>query len=243
MKTEMKIVDDKDRNRGLITAAVFGAVVLILLLFLSVSQPDPPIKDVPVVIELTPEMIIEPSNSGSGGGAPDASSDRPDPTPPDAGDPVLTSNKPRPVQHNSGQGGTRPVTNPNPPNPQPDPDFSFGGGGPGGSGGDGSGPGFGQGTGDPGPGGTGTGTGTARKVIKSPCTPERTDDEGDIYLTVTIDESGRVIRAENIASKSTSSSASSINAARNAVLNCMKYESRPGAANMKSEVVIKVRSN
>ena len=36
MKTEMKIVDDKYRNRGLITAAVFGAVVLILLLFLSV---------------------------------------------------------------------------------------------------------------------------------------------------------------------------------------------------------------
>jgi hypothetical protein len=243
MKTEMKIVDDKDRNRGLITAAVFGAVMLILLLFLSVSQPDPPIKDIPVVIELTPEMIIEPSNSGSGGGAPDASSDRPDPTPPDAGDPVLTSNKPRPVQHNSGQGGTRPVTNPNPPNPQPDPAFSFGGGGSGGQGGNGDGPGFGQGSGDPGPGGNGTGNGAARKVIKQPCKPEFDSEEGVIVFTVTVDETGKVVSATNVASKSTLSSTTAINAARRAVLDCMKYEARSGAPNMRQEVTVRMTAN
>jgi hypothetical protein len=243
MNQKHSIVDEQDRNRGLITAAVFGAVMLILLLFLSVSEPDPPLKDIPVVIALTPEMIIEPSSSGSDGGAAEASSDRPDPTPPDAGDRVLTSKTPKPVQHNSGQDGSTAVTNPSPPNPQPDPTFTFGGGGSGGSGGSGTGPGFGQGTGDPGPGGSGTGNSTPRKIVQNPCTPERTNDEGEIHLSITIDESGRVIRAENIPARSTTSSVSSINAARDAVLRCMRYEARPGAANMKSEVIIRVRSN
>jgi hypothetical protein len=243
MKAKVEIVDEKDRNRGLITAVVFGVVMLILLLFLSVSEPDPPLKDIPVVIALTPEMIIEPSSSGSGGGASDASSDRPDPTPPDAGDKVLTSKTPKPVQHNSGQGGSTAVTNPNPPNPQPDPAFTFGGGGSGGTGGSGTGPGFGQGTGDPGPGGTGTGNTTPRKIVQNPCTPERTNDEGEVHLLITIDETGRVVRADNIPSKSTTSSVSAINAARDAVMRCMRYEARPGAANMKTEVVIRVRSN
>ena len=243
MKTEVKIVDEYDRNRGLITAAVFGAVVLILLLFLSVSEPDPPLKDVPVVIELTPEMIIEPSNSGSGGGAPDASSDRPNPTPPDAGDRVLTSNTTKPVQHNSGQGGTKPVTNPNPPNPQPDPTFSFGSNGSNGQGGNGNGSLFGNGTGDPGPGGNGTGNGTPRKVIKNPCKPEFSEEEGTVVLTVVVDDGGRVISATNAASKSTLSSLSAINAARRAVLDCMRYEARPGAPNMREEITVRITAN
>lgn len=243
MKAKVEIVDEKDRNRGLITAVVFGAVMLILLLFLSVSEPDPPLRDIPVFIEFTPEMFIEPSSSGSDGGAPDSGSDRPDPTPPDAGDPVVTTNTPKPVRHNSGQGGSTVVTNPNPPQQQPDPTFTFGGGGSGGSGGGSTGPGFGQGTGDPGPGGTGTGNTAPRKIVQNPCTPERTTDEGEVYLSITIDETGRVVRADNIPSKSTTSSVSSINAARDAVMRCMRYEARPGAANMKTEVVIRVRSN
>jgi hypothetical protein len=34
MKTEIKIVQEQDRNRGIITAAVYGVVMMILLLFL-----------------------------------------------------------------------------------------------------------------------------------------------------------------------------------------------------------------
>ncbi len=243
MKTEVKIVREDDRNRGLITGAVFGGVVLILLLFLSVSEPDPPIKDIPVYITLTPEMIIEPSNSGSGGGAPDSGSENPNPTPPDAGDPVVTTNTPKPVQHNSGQGGTKPVTNPNPPQQQADPTFTFGNNGTGGTGGSGNGPGFGQGTGDPGPDGEGGGDGTPRKVIKNPCKPEFTGEEGVIWLSVIVDETGRVIRADNIASKSTLSSLTAINAARKAVLDCMRYEPRAGAPNYKAEFSVKLISN
>jgi len=243
MKTEMKIVRDDDRNRGLITAAVFTAVMFILLIFLSVSQPDPPIKDIPVVIELTPEMIIQPSSSSSAGGAPNSGSLDPNPTPPDAGDPVLSTTKPKPVRHNTGQGGAAPVANPNPPQQQSDPTFTFGGGGSGGTGGSGTGTDFGSGTGGDGPDGNGTGTGGSRKILKKPCEPQRTADEGKVVLLVQIDESGRVIRADNVSSKSTTSSVSAIDAARRSVLDCMRYEARAGAPIYKDEVTIIVRSN
>lgn len=243
-KKEIKIVEEGDRNRGLITAAVFITVVLILLLFLSISEPNPPLKDIPVVIELSPEMIMEPSASGSDGGAKKSGSVDPKPTPPDQGDPVLTSKKPKPVQHNSGTSGNKPVKNPNPPQQQPDPTFTFPGGGSGGSGGNGNGSGFGEGTGGAGDGtGTGgTGTGGNRKKIKDACKPDNTSEDGTIYLTIYIDEYGKVVRADNIASKSTTSSVSVIDAARRAVM-CERYESIKGAAVQKKEVRIQIRSN
>lgn len=245
MKTEIKIVNDQDRNRGLISAAVFGVVMMILLLFLSVSEPNPPLRDIPVVIELTPEMILTPSSaSGSDGGAEKSGSIDPKPTPPDQGDLVLTSKKPKNVKHNSGQGGTKPVQNPNPPQQQPDPTFTFGGGGSGGSGGSGSGPGFGQGAGGSGGEGSGgEGLGASRKIIKHACKPERSSDEGTIFLSIQIDDQGRVIRADNVASKSTTSSVSAIEAARRSVLDCMKYDARPGSGVVRTEIKIVVSSN
>ncbi len=243
MKTEVKIVSEHDRNRGLITAGVYSVVMMILLLFLSVSEPDPPIKDVPVVIELTPEMIIQPSASGSDGGAEKSGAIDPKPTPPDMGEPIVTSNKPREVKVNSGQGGTRPVENPNPPQQQPDPTFTFGSGGSGGVGGSGNGSMFGQGQGGSGDGGGGTGSGTARKVIKDPCRADRSTEEGTIVLSVQIDDQGRVVRADNVASRSTTSSPSAIEAARRAVLDCMRYEARPGSGMARAEVTIRVYAN
>jgi hypothetical protein len=245
MKTEIKIVQEQDRNRGIITAAVYGVVMMILLLFLSISEPDPPLRDIPVEIQLTPEMILAPtSSSGSDGGAEKSGSIDPKPTPPDQGDLVLTSKNPKPVQHNSGQGGTKPVQNPNPPQQQPDPTFTFGGGGSGGSGGSGTGPGFGQGAGGSGGDGPGgDGTGASRKIVKHACKPERSTDEGTIYLSIQIDDQGRVIRADNIASKSTTSSVSAIEAARRSVLDCMRYDARTGSPVVRTEIKIVVSSN
>jgi len=243
-KKEIKIVEEGDRNRGLITAAVFSAVVLILLLFLSITEPDPPLKDIPVAIELSPEMIMEPSSSGSDGGAKESGSIDPKPTPPDMGDPVLTSKKPKPVKHNSGTSGNKPVTNPNPPQQQPDPTFTFPGGGSGGSGGSGNGTGFGGGTGGAGDGAGsgGTGTGGARKKIKDACKPENTSEDGIIYLKIYIDDTGKVVRAENVPSKSTTSSVSVVEAARKAVM-CERYEPRSGIGTEIKEVPITIRSN
>ena len=147
----------------------------------------------------------------------------------------------KPVQHNSGQDGSSAVTNIN--HPEPDPPFSFGGGGSGGQGGYGDGPGFGQCSGDPGPGGNGTGNGAARKVIKPPCKPEFDSEVGVIVLTVIVDETGRVVSATNVASKSTLSSTTAINAARRAVLDCMKYEARSGAPNTRQEVTVRMTTN
>lgn len=244
MKTEIKIVNEQDRNRGLISAAVFAVVMMILLLFLSVSEPDPPIRDIPVVIELSPEMIIQPSSSGSEGGAEKSGAIDPNPTPPDMGEPVLTSKIPKPVQHNSGQSGTKPVQNPNPPQQQPDPTFTFGTGGSGGSGGSGNGSMFGHGNGGQGgEGGNGPGTGAARKVIKDPCRADKSTEEGTIVLSVQIDDQGRVIRADNVSSRSTTSSPSAIEAARRSVLDCMRYEAKPGTGVARAEVTIRVYAN
>jgi hypothetical protein len=245
MGAEIKIVDERDRNRGIIFAAIYAVVMLILLLFLSVSEPDPPLKDIPVVIELTPEMILAPNSpKGSEGGAEKSGSIDPKPTPPSMGDPVITSKTPKPVQHNAGQSGVKPVEYPNPPQQQPDPTFTFGGGGSGGSGGSSTGPVFGQGAGGTGGDGSGgNGTGVARKVIRDPCVPERSNEEGTIFLSIQIDDQGRVIRADNIASKSTTSSVSAIESARRAVLDCMRYDARPGAPIVRQEVKIVVRAN
>ena len=236
------IVKEKDRNTGIVAAVVFTVVLFILLLFLSVKEPDPPLQDMPVPIELDEEMIIEDFEAFAGGGTPSNTKD-PNPTPPDQGDPVV-STETSTFTHNTGQDGTKPVKDPKPSTPKPDPEFSFSGTGNGGEG-DGSGNLFGSGTDNnpgTGPGGPGSGT---RKVVSPPCPPSTGSEEGDIYLTVWIDETGKVIKAENIPTKTTTSSATVINAAIKGVKDCMRFEKRDGASVVKKELSgpIRIRRN
>ncbi|GAA0876511.1 hypothetical protein GCM10009118_29210 [Wandonia haliotis] len=239
---EVKVVEEKDRNTGIVAAVVFTAVLSILLLFLSVTEPDPPLQDIPVPIELDEEMIIEDFEANAGGGTP-ANTKDPKPTPPDQGDAVLSSEEPT-FTHNTGQEGKKPVENPKPSDPEPDPTFTFSGSG-GSEGGGGSGNLFGSGTdNNPGTGSGGAGSGT-RKVVTPPCPPSAGTEEGDIYLTVWIDETGKVIKAENIPTKTTTSSATVINAAIQGVKNCMRFEKREGAGVTKRELSgpIRIRRN
>lgn len=233
------IVKEKDRNTGIVAAIVFAVVLFILLIFLSVKEPDPPLQDMPVPIELDEEMIIEDFEAFAGGGNPSDTKD-PNPTPPDQGDPVV-STETSTFTHNTGQNGTKPVKDPKPAQ-QADESLTFPGTG-GTGGGTGTGNLFGDGTDNnpgPGPGGDGTGN---RKVVSDPCKPEFANESGTIYLTLWIDESGKVIKADNISSKSTSSSVSTIESAKKAVLKCMKYEPKAGAPVFKKEISIKVLKN
>jgi hypothetical protein len=228
---DYKVIEEKDRNKGLVAAAVFAVVGFVLLLFLSVTEPDPPLQDIPVPMELDQEMILEDFEAFSGGGSPSNVKD-PNPTPPEMGDPVVSS-KQSTFTHSTGGNGKKPVADPKPSDPNPDPAFTFSGGGTGGSG---SGNLFGSGTDDKegnGTGGSGSGN---RKVISYPCPPSTGTEEGDIYLTVWIDESGKVIKAENIPSKTTTSSASVINAAIKGVIDCMRFEKSEGASVVKKEL-------
>lgn len=239
---EVKVVEEKDRKTGIIAAVVFAVVLAILLLFLSVTEPDPPLQDIPVPIELDQEMIIEDFEANQGGGSPSNVKD-PKPTPPDQGDAVLSGNEPT-FTHNTGQEGTKPVKDPKPSTPKPDETFTFPGSG-GSGGGSGTGDLFGSGSDNaPGSGAGGSGSGT-RKVVSPPCPPSAGTEEGDIYLIVWIDETGKVIKAENIPSKTTTSSASVINAAIKGVKDCMRFEKRDGASVMKKELSgpIRIRRN
>lgn len=236
-----EIVEEKDRNRGIAFALFYAVIGMILLLFLSFTEPDPPYENPPVPIELDQEMIIEDFEVSSAGGGTPSSVKDPKPTPPAKGDPVITSKDPANFTHTTGTGGTKPVNDPKPNNPQPDPLFSFPGGGSGGGSGGGTGGVFGAGSDKEGSGGSGGGG--ARKVMSPPCPPAVGNEEGDIYLTVWVDEEGRVIKAENISGKSTTSSVSVINAAIKGVTDCMRFDKRPGASVSKFELSgpIKIR--
>ena len=238
---EVKIVQEKDRNTGLVSAVIFAILLFILLLFLSVTEPDPPLQDIPVPIELDQEMIIEDFEANQGGGTPSNVKD-PSPTPPDQGDPVI-SVKESTFTHKTGQDGTKPVNDPKPAQ-QADESLTFPGSG-GTGGGTGTGDLFGPGSDNNpgnGPGGSGNGN---RKVLSPPCPPSTGSEEGDIYLTVWIDETGKVIKAENIPSKTTTSSSTVINAAIKGVKDCMRFEKRDGASVIKKELSgpIRIRRN
>jgi hypothetical protein len=233
---DYKVIEEKDRNKGLVAAAVFAVVGFVLLLFLSVTEPDPPLQDIPVPMELDQEMILEDFEAFSGGGSPSNVKD-PNPTPPEMGDPVVSS-KQSTFTHSTGSNGKKPVADPKPSDPNPDPAFTFSGGGTGGSG---SGNLFGSGTDDKEGNGTGGSGAGNRKELSKPCKPDAVDVSGTIYLTISIDENGRVFRAENIPDKSSTSSQTTINSAIKAVKDCQRFEPRPGSGTQKMVIQISVQ--
>ena len=239
--------------RKAITASlVYAAIILFLFLFVSFTQPDPPITTIPVPVEMSDEMVIENvkienigtnGEANAGGGTPTTESSN-HPTPPDQGEMVVHSEE-SDFTHSTGQGGQTEVEHPAAPVRNPDAVFSFGTGGHGGGAGTGEGELFGNGSDKtPGNGNGGNGSGS-RTVISSPCPPSVGAEEGDIYLTVWVDESGKVIKAENISSKTTTSSTAVINAAISGVVNCMRFNKVSGAPVTKLQLKgpIRIRRN
>lgn|GEM_PF-689922 len=233
----MKIpaIERNDMKKAGVAASVYAVITLFLFFFVSFTQPDPPITTVPVPMELSDDMIIEDfqvenigtnGQANQGGGTPsNTKSDTP--TPPSKGERVVSTEE-SDFTHNVGQGGNQNI-DPQAPIKNADETFTFGTGGTGGGAGTGKGTMFGDGndnTKGNGSGGSGSGN---RTVIQSPCPPSVGTEEGDIYLTVWIDESGKVIKAENIPTKTTTSSTAVINAAIKGVTNCMRFDKRPGA--------------
>lgn len=233
-----KLIEKENRKKAGFAATLYLVVTFFLFFFVSFTQPDPPIRTIPVPMELSDEMIIEDfkvapavgtdGEANQGGGTPSDKAFE-NPTPPDKGDRVISSDQ-SDFTHDVGQGGQQNVENPKPPiKNTTDETFTFGTGGTGGGSGIGDGELFGDGEDNiKGNGNGGSGNGS-RKVVQAPCPPSVGTEEGDIWLTVWVDASGKVIKAENRTSKTTTSSTNVINAAKKGVVNCMRFSKNPGA--------------
>jgi hypothetical protein len=254
MKKYQQLIDKENRKKASFVASLYIIVTLLLFFTISFTQPDPPIRTIPVPMELSDEMIIEDiqiapkvgtkGEANQGGGTP-SNKAFDHPTPPDKGDRVI-SNDNADFTHDTGQDGMQSVDNPRAPVKNTNDDtFTFGTGGNGGGSGTGDGNLFGDGSDNTkgnGKGGSGSGS---RVIIQSPCPPSVGTEEGDIWLSVWVDEDGKVIKAENRPSKTTTSSTAVIGAAIKGVVNCMRFSKNPGAAIVKIDLggPIRIRRN
>lgn len=226
----LSALKEQDHRRALYASLVFIMLMILFFLLVSLEEPDPPLKEPVIPIELADVEIIEFAGAEEGGSPA-----------PETGEPMSTesveTSRPTELQETSPvvtESGSDPESNANESGAQNDDpvdqSFSFGGG----SGGDGNGNGTGFGDGE-GVGGTGGGTGDGhgtdnpnRVMLKGPTFDKNTQEEGTIALEIYVDASGNVVRTKYYPEGSTSSSAYLKNLADKAA-RTMKFDSKPGA--------------
>jgi hypothetical protein len=219
------VAEKKYRRRAIVGAILFTLFIVVLFFLVGFTEPDP----LPIDIEEVQEIELDGSNiefdAPSAGG----------------GDPAISENDvPKPVEGiktpteessevavSSGSGNVdKPASK-----PTIDQGLSFpgmsGDGGTGGGSGGGNGSGIGSGNGDFGSG-NGGGSGT-RSIVSNPCIKSGATVSGKIYLIVYVDASGKVTSAKNDPSRSTTGNKTTISVAQKAVLDCLKFEPRPGS--------------
>jgi len=234
----------KDYNDmfAIIIAAVAGGLFLIMILFTStrtvyvpiaalpvtdtiqLAIPAPPVED---ILEPTPMKIKE---GGGGSGTPsDAVYDpTPDPqikkedTQPNPDHAIKSGKGNKTTGENKDNKASTTVKAPNP----------FGSGGSGGGDQGGRGKGFGNDEGNGSGNGSGDGSGTAKRVrLTTPNTDEITTDQScTVFMKLTINAEGDVIRCDNISSKTTTTDQRIINKVISIVKSQVKYSKKPGAS-------------
>lgn len=225
----LKALKEEDHRRALYATLVFIMLLILFFLLVSLDEPDPPIKE--KIIEIDMENIIVPEEflEANGGGGSDGG---PSPIVNESVDPApnVQTQTQVSVNVNSGNGNQN---NNQVNNTQPQPDQSLGfNGNSGNDNGNGNGPGFGDGNGvgdgpGNGPGGDGT-SNLSRKITTAPTFNGQAQEEGKIALDIWVDENGNVIQTRLKESKSTSGSAYLISLAERAA-KTMKYDKKPGA--------------
>lgn len=223
----LRALKEEDHRRALYASLVFIMLMILFFLLVSLEEPDPPLKEVIIPIEMEnieiPEEFMQ-DNAGGGGEEGHANpevSEAVDPAPP-----VVTQTE-QSVQTNAGNGNQN---NNQVQNPKPDDGLTFNGNNGTGTGtGD---DGFGTGTGVD--GGTGGGPGgdgiynPNRKVTGPPTFDGNAQEGGKIALDIWVDENGNVVQVRYKESKSTSGSNYLIKLATKAAYT-MKYDKKPGA--------------
>jgi hypothetical protein len=198
--------------------------MILFFLLVSLEQPNPPLKDKIIEIEL-PDIEVE-MGSQAAGGSTNSNEEAPSTTSQNVEDSPrnVTTQREESVPVPKGNG----TSNSN--DPKPDNTFTFGGGG---GTGNGSGTTFGNGDGV---GGTGDGNvegpgkyNPNRKLKTEPYQESKPEEEGDIALDIWVDANGAVVNTKYKESKSSSASSYLIDLARKAA-KTMKYDKKPGAS-------------
>lgn len=221
----LRALKEEDHRRALYASLVFIMLMILFFLLVSLEEPDPPLQEVIIPIDMEnieiPQEFMEEAGGGSSLGGPSPVDEQVH----NSASQNITQTE-HSVQTNAGNENATE----NGVNNQPQPDHSLGFNGPGGDdNGTNTGNDFGsqEGVGGTGPGGDGT-SNLNRKRITDPQFDGTAQESGKIALDIWVDENGTVVQVRYKASKSTSASQYLITIATRAA-KTMKYEKKPGA--------------
>jgi hypothetical protein len=243
MSNQRPVVDKKDQTKGIIVAVLIIAAIIIYLKFVFYLMADPPPKDYPVVTELNlPEelqlekLVIEGGSSGGGSGTP--SDDKVTPKPEEQTEKIITREEATSTVDTGESNKTNATESKNEASTTVKSKNPFGSGGDGDLDGIGSGEVFGIDNGDERVKGdfsgngnrNGIGNGKAREKRKREHDPDPfyAEKQATIYLQVTINAEGDVIKAINLNSKTTTTDQRLINQVVLNVKSKVKYNKMPG---------------
>ena len=226
------VVNSIDKRKGIISGVIAVLLLILYVLLTSFEIADPPPQDVVVLadIQFPEELVLEDLvvEGGSGGGeASDDPIDKPKPQTQE----ILTGNNENTVT-NTGQSSNTNSPNSSETNTttnQSNDPFTSGGNGNGTDGGDGNT--FGNDSGTATNGTNSSGSGTGRIRLNDPIFVDLKHNYDEyIYLKLTIDGQGNVIRAYNIKAKTTTTDQKLINRVIYEVKKQVKYNKASGAA-------------
>lgn len=229
LQKSIKALREEDHRRALYATLIFAMLMTLFFLLVSMDEPDPPLEEVLIPIDMEniviPEEFME-EDFGGGGSQGGANSEYSV----SENSAEIGENQDDPsvyVPAGNENGNVSVVNNPN---PQPDLGLGYNGDGGGNQNGNGNGDGFGDGDGvNQGDGSGPDGTyNPSRKVTVAPTFTGKAQEEGKIALDIYVDENGKVDHVRFKESKSTSGSAYLIKLAT-AAAKTMKYDKKPGA--------------
>lgn len=227
------IVNTIDKRKGAIAATVVMLLLLIYLLLTTFEMADPPPKDPVLKTEtVIPDELILKELKVEGGAGSGSPSDDPIDDPKPVTQEIITKKSNPDTKVNTGKGKATTTENSKETSTTKEQSTDpFDPGGEGGKEGGGSGKKFGNDSGDGTDGKTGGGSGIGRVRQNDPHIPDlRSNVDVVIHLKLTIDAQGNVVKAENIAAKTTTTDQILINKVINEVKKQVKYNKDPGAA-------------
>lgn len=196
-------IKKSDKRAGILVALIFHVILLLIFLFVTMKQADPPFPKEEVVMIMNFSEAGSGSSGGSESKAEESSSENSESTSTseEVVEETITQTEESPVHHSSHSSNNHSETTNENSNPTPiigdgNP-FSGNGGGEDGGDGHGTGDGgIGTGTGPGNVGGGGVGDGSSRKVQFSPNLDNLTEIPAQVAVKIKIDNTGNVIWAE-----------------------------------------------
>lgn len=224
-----ELLKEEDHRKALYASLVFIMLMILFFLLVGFEQPDPPLKNEPLEVELPDVEIDQGSQAAGGSASSEAPTDNITPTDLQESAQEVTTQEEETTYVPSGNGNAQ-TDNTQVSEPKPDETFGFPTGGGNGEG-TGNGTAFGDGDGVGGNGNGNTpGDGSYnpdRKVTNPPSFDANAQEEGSVALDIWVDQNGKVIKTRYKQSKSNTGSQYLIGLAEKAA-KTMKYDRKPG---------------